>query len=111
MKILLLVLLLGGCATGGATRELQFDVPPNVGARIVTDRHDVRCESREGARFTSATGFFHTHCSALPQTGLTEWQVLEREYEELNEGGMWLLRARRTDGEESWLVLPWHDWA
>ena len=111
MRIAICCLLLGGCTFGGGAPELQFKNPPKAGVRVVTDNHDVRCESRAGARYTAETGFFHNDCSHLPNTGVVEWRVIEREYEDLGEGGVWLLRSRHDDGEQTWIVLPWHDWA
>ena len=110
MRLLISCCLLGGCAVAGAATELVFDNPPVVGSLLATDRHDVRCESRAGARYTAETGFFHADCSALSDTEQVEWRVIEREYEELDEGGLWMLRSLHLNGDQTWLVLPWHDW-
>jgi len=111
MRLLVCSVLLGGCAIMGVNTDLVFDKPPAVGSLLATDRNDVRCESLAGARYTAQTGFFHVDCSALPQTGRAEWRVIEREYEQLDEGGVWLLRSRHVNGEQTWIVLPWHGWA
>ncbi len=108
MRFLICSFLLAGCST--VPTDPMFAAPPVVGSALVTDHNDVRCESRVGARYTAETGFFHADCSPVKATGQVEWRVIGREYEALDEGGFWLLRSRNAEGEETWLVLPWHDW-
>ena len=55
------------------------------------------------------TGFYHADCERAITT--SDMRVIEQEYEELGEGGMWLLRVRGRANHTTWLVLPWHDWA
>ena len=112
MKLLLssalLLMLISGCAVSHS-QSLSFKWPLKVDNLVPADSIAITCDSREGARYMARTGFYYPGCQRVKTSPGTK--VLSREYENVGEGGMWLLRIRSASGNMTWLVLPWHDWA
>ena len=104
----LLIVSLSGCAVSHG-KYLTFKSPLDVGHSVPANYIVITCNTRDGARYMSRTGFYHPGCQRT-KTG-EGMRVVFREYEHLGEGGMWLFRIRGADAAAKWLVLPWHDWA
>lgn len=111
LAALVTVLVVGCVSPYGTTsgHRLDFDKPPTAGSRVAAGQSVFACTSRDGARFMTLTGFLHAHCSQI--VTVNDTRIAEREYEDLGEGGMWLLRLAADDDDTPvWFVLPWHDW-
>ena len=106
--IALLLVVISGCAASNAQR-VDFNHPLDVGSYLPADNIVIVCDTRAGARFMTRTGFYHAGCERVMTS--SDMRVIEREYEDVGEGGMWLLRVRGRTNHTTWLVLPWHDWA
>lgn len=104
----LVSLVFAACATGAG--PLGYSNLPANGKQIPTGVELVQCDSRQGARYMARTGFYHPDCATLEITAETSWRVTLREYEDLGEGGLWLLQAVSSSGQTTWLLFPWHDW-
>lgn len=82
--------------------------PPLIGKTIPAQVGSVLCFSKGGALAMAQTGFFAPDCE-----GYTEAPALivqAREHQQLQEGGVWLLKAFYQQ-QPVWLPIPWHDWA
>lgn len=108
LSSVLLLVLVSGCAVSN-NQLLTFHKPLDVGDRLPADFMVITCDTRDGARYMTRTGFYHPECRrAQFNPGM---RVVFREYENVGEGGMWLIRIRDAADTATWLVLPWHDWA
>ena len=108
LSSVLLLVFISGCAVSH-NQFLTFHKPLDVGDQLPTGYKVITCDTREGARYMARTGFYHPECrSVQPNSGM---RVVSREYENVGEGGMWLIRILDDEDTGTWLVLPWHDWA
>lgn len=112
MKVLLssvlLLVFISGCAVSN-NQFLTFRKPLDVGDQVPANSIVITCDTRDGARYMTRTGFYHPECRRVQSN--SGMRVVFREYENVGEGGMWLIRIRDDASAATWLVLPWHDWA
>jgi len=110
--VLSILMLIGACGLlpkRQYEKRLRFLVPPRVGETIFASARDFNlCDSRRTARYLSATGFTIDGCTRF--NSAATYIVIHREFEELRDGGVWLLQVEGSDGI-SWVPIPWHEWA
>ena len=106
-------------AGAGERTPLTYRTPPAPGDPVVAQRDLLVCDAPAPARATARTGFVARGCRRLgAETG---WRVVELAHEEIEDGGLWLVRVARREPEHDgapdgvretgWIPLPWHDWA